>query len=85
MFTILVYDIKEERVAKIYKIVKRYLYKKQKSVFDGLINKEDLNKLKKDLEKVMNKEEDSVIIYEFKNKNCELVVLGKALEDDEII
>ncbi len=85
MFTILVYDIKEERVGKIYKIVKRYLYWRQKSVFDGEINIADLNKLKEEIKKKIVEEEDFVLIYEFKNKSCEITNFGRQLSDDEII
>ncbi len=87
MFVVLVYDIKEERVNKIYKLVKKYLFWRQKSVFDGEINIETLKELKEKLNKEINKEEDSVIIYEFKTKplNTEQIGIQKIFDDENII
>lgn len=68
MFLILVYDFGEKRVGKALKICRKYLHWVQNSVFEGEISKANLVKLRKELEEIMNKEEDSVIIYKFRTK-----------------
>mgnify|MGYP003883356711 CR=1 FL=1 len=66
LFVILVYDIEQRRVAKALKTCRKYLYWVQNSVFEGEISEANLTKLKIELEKVINKEKDSVIIYRFR-------------------
>ena len=66
MFVILYYDINEKRVSKVLKICRKYLTWVQNSVFEGEITKANLEKLKSDL-KSKTKEEDSIIIYEFRS------------------
>lgn len=62
---ILVYDFNEKRVAKALKKCRKYLNWVQNSVFEGEISEGNLKKLKMELEKIMNKSEDSIIIYSF--------------------
>lgn len=68
MFVILVYDFGEKRVAKALKIARKYLNWVQNSVFEGEISKANLVKLKLEMEKVMEKEYDSLIIYTFRTQ-----------------
>ncbi|PIP11833.1 MAG: CRISPR-associated endonuclease Cas2 [bacterium (Candidatus Stahlbacteria) CG08_land_8_20_14_0_20_40_26] len=63
MYTILVYDMNEKRVSKALKICRKYLNWVQNSVFEGEITYAKLEKLKVELGKLMNDDEDSVIIY----------------------
>ncbi len=66
MNVILVYDIKEERVHKVLKTCRKYLHWVQNSVFEGEISEAKLEKLKIELRKIINEDEDSVIIYTFR-------------------
>lgn len=66
MKVILVYDINEKRVAKVLKTCRKYLHWIQNSVFEGEISEAKLEKLKMELRKIINKDEDSVIIYTFR-------------------
>jgi len=63
MFVILTYDINEKRVNKIYKIIKKYLTWIQNSVFEGEITESKFAEMQKEIKKVLNPEEDSLIIY----------------------
>jgi CRISPR-associated protein Cas2 len=63
MYLILVYDIKEKRVGKVLKCCRKYLTWIQNSVFEGEITEAKLEKLKKELESIINKNEDSIIFY----------------------
>ncbi|GAQ95513.1 CRISPR-associated protein Cas2 [Thermodesulfovibrio aggregans] len=67
MKVILVYDINEKRVAKVLKICRKYLHWVQNSVFEGEISEAKLVKLKMELKKIINENEDSVIIYTFRS------------------
>ncbi|HHW71243.1 MAG TPA: CRISPR-associated endonuclease Cas2 [Clostridiales bacterium] len=63
MYIILVYDVGEKRVAKALKTCRKYLTWVQNSVFEGEITEATFRKLKYELEEIINKDEDSVIIY----------------------
>lgn len=65
MFVILVYDFGEKRVGKALKRCRKYLTWVQNSVFEGEISEGNIKKLKMELDKVMVKSEDSLIIYSF--------------------
>lgn len=49
MFVILVYDVGEERVARVLKKCRQYLYWVQNSVFEGDISPGRLKRLKREL------------------------------------
>ena len=63
------YDVNEKRVQKVFKICKKYLSHFQYSVFRGEMTPSKLLLLRKDLEKVINKEEDFVCIIKLMNDN----------------
>ncbi len=65
MFVILVYDIAEKRVGKVLKKCREYLFWVQNSVFEGDLTEMGLRQLKRELEHIMDKDEDSIIIYKF--------------------
>lgn len=67
MYIILVYDIKEERVSKVMKICRQYLNHIQNSVFEGEISTANFKKLQIEINKVIKKDFDSVIIYKISN------------------
>lgn len=65
MFVILVYDVDKQRVARVLKKCRQYLYWVQNSVFEGYITPGRLKRLKKELKDLIDEKHDSVIIYEF--------------------
>ncbi len=67
MYVIIVYDIGEKRVNKVLKITRKYLNWVQNSVLEGEITKGKYERLKKEISKIINAEEDSVILYTFEN------------------
>ena len=62
---ILVYDVNQRRVARVLKKCREYLYWVQNSVFEGDVTPARLKRLKRELKDLIDKDEDSVIIYEF--------------------
>lgn len=63
MYIILVYDCGEKRVGKILKLCRKYLNWIQNSVFEGEISEVKLKELIFSAKKIMNVEEDSLIIF----------------------
>ncbi len=84
MYVILFYDIANKKLYgnkdnsyKIRKEVEKYLNRVQLSVFEGEITPSNLKKLKAFLKKYINKELDSIIIYEsIKLNYSNRVVIG---------
>jgi len=63
MYVILVYDVKEKRVGRMLKLCRRYLHWIQNSVFEGEISEVKLTELLHKTAVILNKEEDSVLIF----------------------
>ncbi len=85
MFVILVYDAGVKRVSKVLKTCRKYLYWVQNSVFEGEISDANLVKLKMELSRIINEEEDSVIIYSFRTtrySSVEIMGIEKGGEDN---
>ncbi len=66
-YVFLFYDIKENRVNKVFKKCKKYLNHWQKSVFRGEITPSNIIKLENELKKIINKEEDFISIIKIVN------------------
>ena len=67
MYVIVTYDVKQKRVGKAMKICRKYLAHVQRSVFEGWLTEATVRKLKRELEKVIVTDEDSVCIYQVEN------------------
>lgn len=68
-YAFLFYDVGEKRVNKVFKICKKYLSHFQKSVFRGEMTPSKFIQLRKDLNKVIDKEEDFICIIKLMNDN----------------
>jgi len=77
MYAVIVYDIDVERVNKVNKFLKVYLYWRQNSVFEGELSKSQLEEVKAGLKEIIDENTDSILIYKFPSKkNFELEVVG---------
>ncbi|MFH0876475.1 MAG: CRISPR-associated endonuclease Cas2 [archaeon] len=86
MRIILIYDVGEERVNRVYKTCKEYLTHIQNSVFEGDITESNLKELKMRLNEKIKKEHDSVIIFYLWSASYKKEVLGlEKNSDDNII
>ncbi len=91
MYIILVYDISKEnngqrRWNRVFKICKQYLNHVQNSVFEGEIQKSDLFKLEKKIEKEIDQNIDSVIIFKSRNEKwLEKDILGLEIDDPHFL
>ena len=84
MFVIVVYDVGEKRVTKVLKRCRKYLNWVQNSVLEGDISESNLKKLKMELERIIESDHDSVIIYTSrttKYTDREIMGLRKGGED----
>lgn len=63
MYALLVYDCGEKRVGKMLKLCRKYLNWVQNSVFEGEITEVKLKELLLHANKIINKEEDSIILF----------------------
>ena len=59
-YAFLFYDVGEKRVQKVFKVCKKYLTHFQKSVFRGEMTPSKFIELRRELNKVINKDEDFV-------------------------
>lgn len=82
MYVILVYDCGERRVGKMLKLCRKYLNWIQNSVFEGEITEVKLKELKSQALKIMDPEEDSIIVFSSnQQKWLDKEILGKELSD----
>ena len=78
MYVILVYDCGEKRVGKMLKLCRQYLNWIQNSVFEGELTEVKLKELKLRAGAIMNKEEDSLIVFTSRQNNwLEKEIIGK--------
>lgn len=68
MYVILVYDIGKKRVGKMLKLCRKYLNWIQNSVFEGEITEVKLKELLLNAKKIMNEDEDSIIIFKSRDE-----------------
>ena len=63
MYVILVYDVNVTRVAKVLKTARKYLHWVQNSVLEGELTEAGYRKLKRELERIIDLDQDSVLFY----------------------
>lgn len=70
MYLILAYDVNVERVNKVKKFLRQHLNWVQNSLFEGEITPADLEEIKLGLRKIIDEDEDMVVIYCFRSKDA---------------
>ncbi|GIU82898.1 MAG: CRISPR-associated endonuclease Cas2 [Acidobacteria bacterium] len=63
MYVIAVYDVQQERVDKVCRLLRRYLNWVQNSAFEGELSKSQLESLRFELLDIINPQTDSVYLY----------------------
>lgn len=63
MYLVVVYDVKSENSNKILKILRKFLFHVQNSVFEGELTDLEFKKLKQEVKNNINEKVDSVIYY----------------------
>lgn len=78
MYIILVYDVGQKRVGKMLKLCRQYINWIQNSVFEGEITEVKLKELIIKAKKIMNEEEDSLILFKSREERwLEKEVIGQ--------
>lgn len=78
MYIIAVYDVGEKRVGKMLKLSRKYLNWIQNSVFEGEITEVKLEEYKIKAQKIMDTEDDSLIIFKARqDKWLQKEIVGK--------
>ncbi|MGM9987596.1 MAG: CRISPR-associated endonuclease Cas2 [Bacillaceae bacterium] len=78
MFVIITYDIEQKRVGKVCKKLREYLDWTQNSVFEGEITVGKLSECMAELNKIIDKEKDSIFLYQVNNpRNIKKIVHGQ--------
>ncbi len=86
MWVIVTYDVGIKRNPKVLKTCRRYLNHVQKSVFEGNIEKRKLEKLKRELYRLIKPESDQVAIYELDTlRYFSKDIIGYHTEDGNIL
>lgn len=78
MNVIISYDVDKQKCNKVMKILRRYMFHIQNSLFQGELTIHQIQKIKQELNKILN-EDDNVIMYftyNHKHLNKE-VIFGK--------
>ena len=76
IYILVIYDIKIERINKVYKFLKTYLIWIQNSVFEGEVTKAQYKTMIIKLKELTDEDEDSIIIYKIPKKYLNKEVLG---------
>ncbi|MDH4129479.1 MAG: CRISPR-associated endonuclease Cas2 [Spirochaetota bacterium] len=86
MFIIMVYDVQQKRVNKVLKKSREYLTWIQNSVLEGELSSAKFIEFKSKIKKIIDKENDSVIFYTFREKTYTgREVLGVEKGSEQII
>lgn len=87
MLTWFIYDITDNKIRNnIVKIAQEYgLYRVQKSVFFGKVNKNKLDEIILESKKIINFEEDSVYIFPMCEKDFKMAILLGQSFDKELV
>lgn len=81
MHIILMYDISGNNGVKMLKLCRRYLNWIQNSVFEGEISDKQFSELSNQVEKLIDKEKDSVIIFQIRQEKwLYRKILGKEID-----
>lgn len=63
MYVILVYDVAQERVAKVCQFLRRYLHWVQNSAFEGELTEAQIQRVKLGIADLICQDQDSVYLY----------------------
>ena len=87
MYIICVYDVKEKRCQKFMKLLRKYLFHVQNSVFEGTLTPKQYRSLRQEIDTLLNSDEDSVINALIEKKADKIIIscqnCGCSISKDE--
>ncbi|RLI82318.1 MAG: CRISPR-associated endonuclease Cas2, partial [Archaeoglobales archaeon] len=63
MYVIITYDVNVKRVNRVKKFLRMHMNWVQNSVFEGELTESELLRIKSELKKIINEDEDSIFLY----------------------
>lgn len=85
MYIICTYNVVEKRCAKVMKLLRRYLFHVQNSVFEGELTPAKFNALKSNLDKIIEPSDSILFYFTYENKKIKKDYLGKQPKQSNII
>lgn len=85
MYVICVYDVNSKHCSKFMKLLRRYLFHIQESVFEGELTPAQYNKLDMELNEILTDDDYVIIFYSYNNKSIKKKVKGKSEIPTQII
>lgn len=76
MYIICTYDVNSKHCAKLMKILRKYLFHVQSSVFEGELTPKQYKTLNKELDKIITDEDQVIFYYTYNNKHIQKAVVG---------
>ena len=87
MYVIIAYDVNVERVNRVKKFLRQHLNWVQNSLFEGEVTPADLEEIKMRLKRIIDGEEDMVVIYRLRGADAmkrEIIGVEKSSVDEVI-
>lgn len=86
MYVIISYDVETELCSKLMKLLRKYLFHIQNSVFEGELTTRELKQLETEIYKIIKNTTSSVVLYELPSiKPLNKRVLGCATRNNDIV
>jgi CRISPR-associated protein Cas2 len=86
MYVILIYDVEQERVARVCHFLRRYLHWVQNSAFEGELSEAQLERVKLGLKDMIDEERDSIYLYILRDARwVRKEVVGRSKGDTESV
>ena len=77
MYVICVYDVYAKRCPKVMKVLRKYLFHVQESVFEGELTHKQCTDLNKELNDIIKDDDEVIMYYTYSNKQLNRMVNGK--------
>lgn len=78
VYIICTYDVSEKMCNKVMKILRKYLFHIQKSVFEGTLTPKKFNDLQNEIKAVVSKEDSILFFISYNDKH----IYKKSINDD---
>ena len=85
MYIICTYDVAEKRCVKVMKVLRKYMFHVQNSVFEGELTPSKFNELKVKLDKIINPDDAILFYFVYENKKIKKDYIGRAPKSSNII
>lgn len=85
MYVICTYDVESKRCAKYMKILRKYLFHIQESVFEGELTPKQYKKLTDEINKILTNDDHIIFYYTYNQKQILKKEIGRKEEKTKLI